>query len=128
MKNGAGPSPRTARVAALIGALLLGPGAVVATTSPAMATATAATAVTSCSNPNRKVEIMDSRGFHTCFTGTGYLGYRINGVSAVSSLDWGWMKMYLRGSTDGWFEDLRGDGKWYYYPANHDITQICVHC
>ncbi len=34
--------------------------------------------------------------------------------------------MYLRGSTDGWFEDLRSDG--YYYPANHDITQICVHC
>ncbi len=76
MKIGAGPSSRTARVAALIGALLLGPGAVVATTSPAMAAATAATAVTSCSNPSRKVDIVDSRGFHTCFAGTGYLGLR----------------------------------------------------
>ncbi len=86
------------------------------------------TGVTSCANPDRKVDIYDTSGHDVCFIGTGYFGFHIANVWSISSLDWGWVMMYPNGSTNGWYESLRGDGQWYYYNGNVSITQICVHC
>ena len=87
---------------------------------------TPATNMTSCANSARSVDIYDYSGHDVCFTGTGYLGYSIPNVQAISSLNWGWVRMYHGGS--GWFETLRGDGKWYYYPTSTLITQVCIAC
>ena len=107
-------------------------GSVVAAGVPAYAepnsTVKPFTNITSCSNPDHKVDIYDYNGHEYCFAGTGYLGFRINGVRQVSTIDYGWMKMYVSGSTNGWFESLHGDGRWYSYPEHRDITQICIHC
>jgi hypothetical protein len=84
------------------------------------------TNMTSCANTARKVDIYDVNGHDTCFTGTGYLGYSINNVWSINSIDWGWVRMYQGGS--GWFETLYGDGKWRYYGNGTQITQVCIEC
>jgi hypothetical protein len=83
------------------------------------------TSFTSCANPARTVDIYNTSYHDWCFTGTGYLAYRITNVYAISSLAWGWVRMY--DSSGGWYQTLFGDGKWYYYNSTL-ITQICIHC
>ncbi len=85
------------------------------------------TRMTSCANPARTVDIYDSAGHDTCFTGTGYLAYRITNVTYINSIDWGWVKMYDSADPGGWPEKLRGDGQWYGYPSAL-ITQVCIEC
>ncbi|MEV5752466.1 hypothetical protein AB0L00_32010 [Actinoallomurus sp. NPDC052308] len=89
------------------------------------------TNIVSCDNPATKVRITDAGGRTTCFSGTGYTAYRINKLVDLEATDFGWVKLYPSGTTDGaiWSFGpndpirLSGEPGWTY-----DMTQICLHC
>jgi hypothetical protein len=120
------PLRRTALALALA-AVTVAAGTASATAAPARP----ATNLTSCGNPSHKVEITTWDGNTTCFDGTGYLAFRLNGIHEVKNIkDFGWLKVYPRGTTDGRISSFTPNTGGLAFGTNPywDMTQICLHC
>jgi hypothetical protein len=67
----------------------------------------------------------------TCFTGTGYLAYRMNNINYINSVTSypSWLRIYPNGSTNGCYLNIHGfavAGGFFIIDGTHSITQIDI--
>jgi hypothetical protein len=83
-----------------------------------------------CAKPASAIVLTfkDKKNVKYCFSGTGYLGYRVGSVSTFTSTAKFWVRIYLDNGTAGCFLNVasgaRPNAK--YFDGKHTITQIAV--
>jgi hypothetical protein len=89
-----------------------------------------ATASENCAHPANKVVITFKTKNNTkyCFSGTGYLGYRIANVQTFTSSAKFWVRVYPNNSATGCFlnEAAGAHPNTKYFDGKHTITQIDI--
>jgi hypothetical protein len=100
------------------------------TSAFAAAPQSAAVASENCTHPKNAITltIKNKSNVKYCFSGTGYIGYRISNVSTFTNTDKFWVRIYPNNGTTGCFLNVaaKAHPNTKYFDGKHTVTQITI--